>query len=164
MKWFKSMFRRKTFKPQPKSLRVDGVKTVLTPKPDDAELAAQALLEKLSEKGNKAATKEPEQGTVEYYREMSKRIKANKAAERRLTMRYLTYCEEQLALPKPLYNGQIDEMEQELYKRQDVADREGGELLRRWQHCLAECIVRQMTTADEDENKTEQRYDKATDH
>ena len=147
MRWYKNIFRRKTFKPQPKQLRVDGVTTVLTPKPDDAELAAQALLEKLSEKGNKAATKEPEHGTVEYYREMSKRIKANKAAERRLTMRYLTYCEEQLSLPKPLYNGQIDEIEQELYKRQDVAEREGGELLRRWQHCLAECIVRQMSSS-----------------
>ena len=40
-----NLFRRKRFKPQPKQLRIDGVKTVLTAEPDDAELAAQALLE-----------------------------------------------------------------------------------------------------------------------
>ena len=46
MNFIKKIFRRrKQFKPQPKQLRIDGVKTTLTPTPDDAELAAQALLE-----------------------------------------------------------------------------------------------------------------------
>jgi len=148
-----NIFRRKEFKPQPKQLRIDGTKTTLTPTPDDAELAAQALLEsRLSptpskKKENRADKDKPLRGTPEYYHQLSKNIKASRAAEKRLTMRYLVYCEEQLALPKELYVGQIGEMEQELYKRQDIAEREGGELLRRWQRCLAECIVRQMSSS-----------------
>lgn len=125
----------------------------MTAAPDDSELAAQALLESRiygdkDQRRKARKTSEPAQGTPEYYQHLSQKIRDSRAAERRLTMRYLSYCEEQLALPKELYVGQIDEMEQELYKRQDVAEREGGELLRRWQHCLAECIVRQMTTID----------------
>jgi len=155
-----NIFRRKEFKPQPKQLRIDGTKTTLTPTPDDAELAAAALLEHMCDvRGKREDTEGKHQPSAirhqtsstrdaQYYRELSKKIKASRAAERRLTMRYLTYCEEQLALPKELYVGQIGEMELELYKRQDCAEREGGELLRRWQHCLAECIVRQMSAAD----------------
>ena len=178
MEFFKKIFHRhrKEFKPQPKQLRIDGVKTVMTPSPDDAELAAQALLEsrlspdpslgargansksakKTRAKGNHPLQSQGGEGggpphDVAYYKALSEKIKASKAAERRLTMRYLAYCEEQLALPQPLYVGQIGEMEQELYRRQDVAEREGGELLRRWQHCLAECIVRQMNAPIEQE-------------
>lgn len=155
MRWLNKIFRRKTFKPQPKQLRIDGVRTELTPQPDDAELAAQALLESRiygdkDQRRKARKTSEPAQGTPEYYQHLSQKIRDSRAAERRLTMRYLSYCEEQLALPKELYVGQIGEIEQELYKRQDVAEREGGDLLRRWQHCLAEVIVRQMTTSSTD--------------
>ena len=166
MRWLKKIFcRRKQFKPQPKQLRIDGCKTVMTAAPDDSELAAQALLEsriygdkdqrkdgrrKMEDGRSKHLASDVNHQTsgardAEYYQQLSQKIRDSRAAERRLTMRYLSYCEEQLALPKELYVGQIGEMEQELYKRQDVAEREGGELLRRWQHCLAECIVRQMT-------------------
>ena len=168
MEFFKKIFRRKReaqTKPQP--LRIEGCKTTLTPKPDEAELAAEALLEMMCdgrwkmEDGRGDGRKEIAHGTssnstcrdVQYYRELSEKIHTARAAERRLTMRYLAYCEEQLALPQPLYVGQIGEMEQELYKRQDVAEREGGELLRRWQHCLAECIVRQMSEAYKNNNE-----------
>lgn len=189
---FWKIFRRKGTR-EPRLLRIDGVKTTMTPEPDDAELAAQALLEtmrseecrvkavsKREQNGTRTSSAEREQARpqgkseesatakgnhtvqsaklkaqsetrdVEYYRRLSEKIRASRAAEVRLTMRYLTYCEEQLALPKELYVGQIGEMESELYKRQTVAEREGGELLRRWQHCLAECIVRQMSAASED--------------
>ena len=155
MNFIRQIFNRKVLRGrgrrEARPLRIEGARTVMTPQPDDAELAAQALLESMSEpkKGRHSNNngQSPKQGTPEYYRQLSERIRTSRAAEARLTMRYLAYCEEQLALPKELYVGQIGEMEQELYKRQDVAEREGGELLRRWQHCLAEVIVRQMTAA-----------------
>lgn len=165
MNFIRRIFNRKIFRGhgqrEPKPLRIEGVRTTMTPAPDDAELASAALLESLaspmdngkwtmgnSRRGRKGKT-EPKQGTPEYYRQLSEKIRQTRAAEARLTMRYLTYCEEQLALPKELYVGQIGEMEAELYKRQAIAEREGGEQLRRWQHCLAECIVRQMSAASE---------------
>lgn len=156
MNFIRRIFNRKVFRGhgqrEPKPLRIEGVRTEMTPQPDDAELAAQALLESMSDGGRRKHSKNsqlPKQGTPEYYRQLSEKIRQTRAAEARLTMRYLAYCEEQLALPKELYVGQIGEMEGELYKRQDVAEREGGELLRRWQHCLAECIVRNMSAASE---------------
>ena len=183
MNFIRQIFNRKIFRGrgqrEPKPLRIEGVRTTMTPQPDDAELAAQALLESLAQKSQKPrksaskrekddarisssereqtrpkgkGDKSPKQGTPEYYRQLSEKIRQTRAAEARLTMRFLAYCEEQLALPKELYVGQTGEMESELYKRQSVAEREGGELLRRWQHCLAECIVRNMSAAAENTN------------
>ena len=45
-------------------------------------------------------------------------------------------------------------LEAELYKRVDTVEREQGDLKRRWQHCLADIIVRRMkaggsTSADD---------------
>jgi len=168
MNFFKRIFHRKRER-DVRPLRIEGVKTTRTATPDNQELAAQALMESLgSEKGvkgekRKGKSNQPAKGTPEYYRTLSTKIRESRAAEARLTMRYLAYCEEQLALPVPLYDGQIAEMEGELYKRQTVAEREGGELLRRWQHCLAEVIVRQMSAVsgtlsidpDEEEIKTD---------
>ena len=165
MNFFKRIFKKKR-EQKPKQLRIDGCKTTMTPQPDDAELAAQALLENLSEKEHKGKAKRNKKSDTRvakpsepvrdaaYYRQLSEKIRASRAAEARLTMRYLAYCEEQLALPKELYVGQIGEMEQELYNRQTVAQREGGKLLRRWQHCLAEVIVRQMSAAQTDDHNT----------
>lgn len=165
MNFFKRIFHRKRER-DVRPLRIEGVKTSLTKTPDEQELAAQALLESLGSgkgvKGEKRKGKsgQPAKGTPEYYRTLSTKIRESRAAEARLTMRYLAYCEEQLALPKELYVGQIAEMEVELYKRQTIAEREGGELLRRWQHCLAEVIVRQMSAVsgtlsiDPDEEET----------
>lgn len=189
MNFFKRIFRKKR-EQKPKQLRIDGCKTTMTPQPDDAELAAHALLEsglsappskKNTNKGNHSLQSQGGKrgGGVRdaaFYRELSDKIRASWAAEARLTMRYLAYCEEQLALPmkaatereeddahidspereqarrdkRQLYVGHLVEMEQELYKRQTVAEREGGKLLRRWQHCLAEVILRQMSAAHTD--------------
>jgi hypothetical protein len=38
-------------------------------------------------------------------------------------------------------------MEQGLYLLQDCAEREGGELMKRWQHCLADVLVKRNKTA-----------------
>ncbi len=143
---FWKIFRRKGTR-EPRPLRIDGVKTTMTPEPDDAELAAQALLEtmrseecrvkavsKREQNGTRTSSAEREQARpqgkseesatakgnhtvqssstsgaakpsaklkaqgetrdAEYYRRLSEKIRASRAAEVRLAMRYLTYCEE----------------------------------------------------------------------
>lgn len=156
MEFFK-IFRRKKQKDQPRQLRVDGIKTELTPAPDDAEIAAQALLEAYVNKGRKMRkrkdAKEPTKGTPEYYKQLSDNIKKARAAEARRIKRFLTYAEQQL--DSPLFTDEVGHIERELYKLQDIAEREGGELLKRWRHCLAKCIVRQMNATDStDDTKT----------
>lgn len=148
---FFRMFRRKAAR-DASPLRIDGVSAPLTPGPDDAELAAQALLEstgggrKRDRRGRKEA--EPAKGTPEYYGRLSERIRQRRAGEARLTMRYLACCEERLACRGGMDAAQASEMERELYRRQDAAEREGGEILRRWQRCLAHAILRQMPSGD----------------
>ena len=201
-----NLFRRKQFKPQPKQLRIDGVKTVLTPTPDDAELAATALLETLNnsqypitnkrgkagasdngsrrKKGNKgnfsigttipaqllsvisfisaghkknsAGHKKDSAGEkdAQYYRNLSEKIRAAHDQERRMAMRYVAYCEEELK-HQPSDISHLTPLERGLYKHQDAVEREGGELLKRWQKCLAEVIVRQMTNNNDNLNENE---------
>lgn len=140
---FFQIFRRKA-QQDVRSLRIDGVRTVMTPKPDDAELAAQALLEKLSEKPKKGRRKDckPGKGSAEYYRALSRRIQESHEADARLALRCVAWCETELKTG----STQPSELEQELYRHMETVEREGGELKDRWQHCLAECIVRQMDT------------------
>ena len=139
---FRNLFRVKRFKPEPKSLRIDGVSTKMTPKPDDAELAAQALLEHMSEPKGKKPKKaaQPKEGTPEFYQQLSGKIKEAHAAEARSALRYLSYTEEELKENPTM--DQLIEIEQGLYLLQDCAEREGGELMKRWQHCLADVLVK----------------------
>lgn len=168
MEFFKRIFHRhrKEFRPQPKQLRIDGVKTTLTPKPDDAELAAQALLESIAPQPPKGGAVLPFRGWgltppsggrgADYYRSLSCKIRAAHEAERRAALRYVVYVEQQLSTPLPQGEGQeVGLIERELYKHQDAVEREGGELLKRWRHCLAEVIVRQMVS-DEKEKENEE--------
>ena len=179
----KKFFRRRhadeTAEQQPSStpqpLRIEGVKPApLTPEPDDAELAAQALLESMvneelrmkneefataQEKSTKG-TAQPHQPsslshhTSEYYRALAERIRTARTAEARLVMRLLASVEEQLSEPTALYRGQWGDTERKLYRAMDVAEREGGELHRRWQHCLANVLVRRM---EEERENAERR-------
>ena len=195
----KKIFRRKHTTPSPAGngvgerlpLRIEGVKPApLTAEPDDAELAAQALLDTLAseeffaEQSGKAerrvkseefataqhdSTAQPHQPipadaptrslstishhTSEYYHALADRIRTARTAEARLTMRLLASVEEQLAEPTALYRGQWGDTERKLYRAMDIAEREGGELHRRWQHCLANVLVRQM----EEERENEER-------
>lgn len=71
-------------------------------------------------------------------------------------MRFVAFCEQELQKPSlPLSGpGSLGLLEAELYKRLDVIERRGGELKKRWQHCLATVIVRRMQaegTTDEKE-------------
>ena len=180
MNFIKKIFcRRKQFKPQPKQLRIDGCKTELTPIPDDAELAAQALLEsriygdktqrRKKQPLPQSLPKKEGERDAEYYRQLSEKIKESHKHDARMATRFVSYCEEQLKLVQgsglrvqdssnhdPLTVNHAPEsiatLERGLYKHQDTVEREGGELLKRWQKCLAECIVRQMGS-DEKENK-----------
>lgn len=190
MEFFKRIFRRrKQFKPEPKQLRIDGVKTALTPTPDDAELAAQALLEsriygdktqrkkaqgsRFKDQGSMFKDQGGEAKDVAYYRDLSEKIRTAHEQERRAAMRYVAYVEEQLAHweqcnpASPVHTGDnprsaqqdsslftlhssLIDLEHQLYAHQDAVERSGGELLKRWQKCLAECILREMIAADTD--------------
>lgn len=120
--------------------------TKMTAKPDDAELAAQALLEHMSDgssdkkdKRTKAKVEKPKDGTPEHYQQLSGKIKEAHAQEARDAQRYLAYTEQELKENPSM--EQLIEIERGLYQHQDAADREGGELKSRWQHCLAQCTM-----------------------
>ena len=149
----------------PQTLKIDGVgEAPMTMEADNAELAAQALLEvmldkqkrrrKKSDVSDKSETSEKsgESGkpntlqTSEYYHQLSDRIRKAYASSRQRTLRFLCYCEQQLRNQHiALYGADsLNIMQAELYKRIDVVDREGGDIKARWQHCLAEVTLRQM--------------------
>ena len=142
----------------PQALQIEGVETPLTPEPDDAELAAQAILEMMAapsnspkgERKDTAARPIPsplgEDGRGLYYRQLATRIReAYKDSALRAT-RFVAYCEQELRRKKlPLTGaGSLGLLEPELYKRIDIVEREGGELKSRWQRCLAEVTLRMM--------------------
>ena len=169
----KRLFRRKHNTPLPTGegpgerlpLRIEGVKPApLTPEPDDAELAAQALLESLASpeqnrnndipdyrNNGKQDGKTAQPRDAAYYHALADRIRTARTAEARLVMRLLASVEEQLAEPTALYKGQWGDTEHKLYRAMDIAEREGGELHRRWQHCLANVLVRRMEEERENE-------------
>ena len=175
----KKFFRRRhadeTAEQQPSStpqpLRIEGVKPApLTPEPDDAELAAQALLETLAspeQHRNNGITEyrnsEKQDGKADqprdaaYYRRLAERIRLARDQATLRTMRFVTWCEHELEkrdLPVE-GKGSLGQMEAELYKRIDTIERVGGELKHRWQHCLAEVIVRRMGEERENEELSE---------
>lgn len=137
-------------------LRIEGIGDApLTAEPDDAELAAEAVLEMMCDgRWNmedvshqpSADGRQPQEGTREYYEALAVRIRREHEAERRAATRATAYCEGQLKqerLPED-GNGSLAYMERTLYKHLDTVEREGGGLKRRWQHCLAEVTVRRM--------------------
>lgn len=156
-------FRRKAATPTPQQkgqgvepvpLRIEGVKPApLTPEPDDAELAAAALLELLVSSGksqvsSKHARKSPEAkgATAAYYHALADRIRAARDDSRRRTLRFVAWAEGQLALPSlPVTGpGSLQLIERELLKRVDIIEQMGDRLKQRWQHCLAIVTVRLM--------------------
>ena len=165
----------------PQTLKIDGVgEAPMTMEADNAELAAQALLEvmldkqkrrrKKSDVSDKSETSEKsgESGkpdtlqTSEYYHQLSDRIRQAYGSSRQRTLRFLCYCEQQLRNHDiPLFGADsLNLMQAELLKRIDVVDREGGEIKARWQHCLAEVTLRQIEASarsdDEDEEGKEE--------
>lgn len=128
-------------------LRVSGVRTFLTPEPDDAELAARALLESLASGPSVDGGGEDgrlEKGSDGYYHDLAERVRTGREDERRAALRFVACCEERLEKPAPQTEG----LEEGLFRHQAAVEREGGELKRRWQHCLAEVIVRRELAAE----------------
>ena len=157
----KNLFHRKRRVPvgssdrKPQPLRIEGISPApLTPEPDEAELAAQALLEHMTTptkpprgeaSRHKASPSEDERGG-EYYRQLADRIRQAHEAATQRTLRFVAFCEQELQKPSLPLSGpdSLGLLEAELYKRLDVIERRGGELKKRWQHCLATVIVRRM--------------------
>ena len=145
---------------EPKPIRIEGVNTVMTPEPDDAELAAQALLESLASPERRRTRRgggkeKPEEGSADYYRSLADRIRIAHEAEARAALRYVAYCEQELAGSEKgeVRSGewrseQLAALERGLYRYTDTVEREKGDLKARWQHCLATVIVRQTQTSD----------------
>lgn len=140
---------------EPRPLRIEGVTPApLTAEPDDAELAAQALLESLSGIAHRKPDPEAQEGTAAYYRQLAGKIRlAHEAAVLR-AMRFMAFVEQELQKPDlPVSGpGSLGLLEAELYKRIDVIERAGGELKRRWQHCLADVTVRLMQAGSQDDD------------
>lgn len=153
MKFVKRLFRRKE-QTESQPLSIDGIAPApMTPEPDDAELAAQALLEMLLQGKNHRKRHdsdkqqpEPDRGTAQYYRRLQERIVAAHYSARLRTMRFVAFCEQELKKRDlPAYGpGSLALLETELYKRIDTIEREGGNLKTRWQHCFASVTVRLM--------------------
>lgn len=172
---FRNLFNRKPpGTPQeqasaPQPLTIEGIpQAPLTPEPDDAELAAQALLEMMAAKQHghrhgkgarlnteKTASPDNEKEeavtprTATYYRHLARKMREARETTRLRVSRFLAFVEQELKKPNlPTYgDGSLGLLEAELYKRIDIVEREGGELKRRWQHCLALVTVRLMDAA-----------------
>lgn len=164
----------------PQPLKIDGVgEAPITMKPDNAELAAQALLEVMIDKQKRRRKKSDiyevsykdgksgesvESGkpntlqTVTNYHELADRIRQAYASSRQHTLRFLCYCEQQLRNHDiPLFGADsLNLMQAELLKRIDVVDREGGEIKARWQYCLAEVTLRQIEASARSDNEDEE--------
>lgn len=139
------MIRRRQHRPE--RLRVKGVKVTMTPAPDDAELAAQALLETLCGHLGKKPTPLPARGGqgVAYYKALAQRVHKNRLIEVHSTQRYITYAEQQLQQNQS--PERLIQIEKGLYQFQNYVEREQGELKKRWQYCLAEVLVQRNKTA-----------------
>lgn len=130
-----------------RTMRIDGVSIKMTPKPDSAELAAQALLEHMIEPKSKRRAKSAKEKTVDttpspaYYKQLGAKMREAHATEARNCMRYMAYIEEELQ-QCPSYE-QLAEIERGLFQFRDCAEREGGALKSRWGHCLATVKVQQ---------------------
>lgn len=76
-------------------------------------------------------------------------MQAARESTRLRVARFLAFVEQELKKPYlPTYgDGSLGLLEAELYKRIDIVEREGGELKRRWQRCLALVTVRLMDAA-----------------
>lgn len=181
----RNLFHRKRKEPdEPQA--VEGADRVpMTAEPDEAELAAQALLEVMIErkaakrKTKKASkrSKKPEAQsnektdgktenpaalqTAEHYHQLAERIRLAYASSRQRTQRFLSFCEQELQRRDiPAYGkDSIALLEAELYKRIDIVEREGGELKKRWQNCLAEVTLRLMEADKKQKADNEKRYE-----
>lgn len=158
-----SLFKKKKAKCEAVPLRIEGIGAApTTPLPDDAELAAQALLEmamKGGENNKRTVTKTPHKDAEKpspdskgkvYYQHFSERMNNIRKQEIRMAMRCTAWCEELLdAMEHRRGTAEnqsevLAEMNTRLLSHLDAVEREGGELKLRWQRCLALVTLRMM--------------------
>lgn len=190
---------------EPQPLAIEGIPPApLTPEPDEAEIAAQALLEHMvssskfkvsgrkhrgckyadptrrdvvghaskrdgrgmqsseasptmqSSEASPTTVQQHETHDADYYRHLARKMRVAREATRLRVTRFLAFCEQELKKPHlPTFgDGSLGLLEAELYKRLDIVEHEGGELLRRWQHCLALVTVRLMQATRRNENSS----------
>ena len=103
---------------------------------------------------------------ADHYHRLAEKIREAHFNARLRTLRFVAFCEQQLLDPHlPLTGkGSLGQLEAELLKRIDTIEREGGELKRRWQHCLATVTVRLMQgsgslSAEDKEDETKETSD-----
>ena len=150
MKRLKKIFHRKK-KDTTEPLRISGVgEAPLTPEPDDAELMTQALLDNLSKPRRhgrwssfpffRKKKSSEEKGSAGYYRQLASRVKEDRLLAADSARRYVAYCEAHIN------DASIEAsvLSSGLFRHQDAVEREGGELYKRWQRCVAEVTVRQL--------------------
>lgn len=171
------------FTPAPTPLQVPGVgEAPITPEPTDSELAAQALMDIIIEKrkaskhhhnsrkakaGKTDANNNGNTNTADtphdrkYYERLADRIGAAYDASRRRALRFVSFVEQELKKTDlPAWGeGSLALLETELYKRIDTVDREGGDLKKRWQNCLAEVTLRLMEADKKQKAENEKRYE-----
>lgn len=154
----KNKSHKKQERPKPQPLRVEGIKPApMTPEPDDAELAAQALLELIrshedGSHGDRLLRSQPQVPVpvtahdAAYYHRLADRIRTARESARFRVTRFVAFVEQELRKPDLPLTGEksLGLLEAELMKRIDVTERVGGELKTRWQHCVAEVMVRMM--------------------
>ena len=131
------------------TLSIDGIPAApMTAKADEAEIAAETLLDGMIRLGRKKAggrVKHSHSGDIRdaaYHQQLSERMRAVRAAETIGVLRFLAYAEEKLLRSRE--EDALTEIERGLYDRMDIVDRDGGDLKKRWQHALAEVTVRLM--------------------
>lgn len=157
LKYLISHFRRHAN--EPARIAIEGVRPApVTAEPDDAEIAAQAILDSLSKNTRKKETVEKpaenqpqETHDADYYRRLVTRIRKARTSTEWHATRFVACCESQLENPHLPLTGDnsVELLEAELYKRIDVIERAGGELKRRWQRCLADVTVRLINAGKE---------------
>lgn len=168
--------RRKSQKTPPSLLLVEGVSHIpLTPVQDEAETAALALLEKLAEDATHGKSSEKRRNsnkksrndngsndggiikTSAYYHAMAERIHAANTSARYSTMRFVSFCEQELKKSKLPFEGEgsLQELMDGLYECYDTAEREKGNIKDRWQQCMTDIAIRntQLVPSSEDEEQ-----------
>ena len=195
--WFKvqgSRFKRKPLTASPSPLTINGIPPApMTPEPDDAELAAQALLEIMSQRpapgpsllgrgmnAIKRKKKSSEEVTTPlahregqgeslhdsaYYRALAERIRQAQEASRLRALRFVSFVEQELKKQDlPVSGaGSLGLLEAELMKRIDVIERVGGELKKPWQYCVAQVMVRLMHATSNDNDNENEKTTDDTD-
>lgn len=150
--------RNRKQKPEPVPLLIGDIPVPpVTPSPNDAEFAANALLQSFVKQPKPKKKKEIEKGTRTYYQELSEKAHEKHSEEARIAIRYVAFVEHELRKRLPETNW--PELEDGLYKHMSIVEHMGGELKSRWQHCLANVTMRMCNAVSEKQEEIDNQPD-----